>query len=242
MGNVFGRSSPWPGLFESPGLLLCQLMILVVICRGVTTFFMDKGHRHFLLYFLVTPLCFLSLTLFSYWGVRSGVYIERSFVNLLPFFLIVLVRGLEVVRPRRPKMVANRVVLIGAAAFAAVVLSAYFVNSDEWTVYKPNPDWEGLGTYFDEEFERTRVRPIAFVVELSPLKYYTDSPILIHAARMRPPDSFKGHFYFISNRYWNEVTKQMLGVALWKRGLTQQGYSIADHLQFKGLDIYKISR
>ncbi len=98
----------------------------------------------------------------------AGVFIERSLFVCLPFFFILVALGLDAVSP-----VAVRTVM--AAALLVLMISglaAFHNKSEEWTVYKPNPDWRSAAALLLQDAEVGR----AAVFVSSPadvLRYYS---------------------------------------------------------------------
>jgi 4-amino-4-deoxy-L-arabinose transferase-like glycosyltransferase len=85
------------------------------------------------------------LALASLWAIGwAGTYIERSALAALPFFLVLLAAG--VTARVRARLVAA-VVAASLVAFQVAGLVATFAHRNEWTVYKPRPEWRELSAW-----------------------------------------------------------------------------------------------
>lgn len=141
----------------------------------------DEAWRpRFLLLFLgAIPCSVYVLNLFGY-----RLFIERSLFVVLPYFFMVLARGivgifdnpaiarLSVDWPRLPRF--GQGVLIGAIVMLNILTLAEFYRRDqEWTVYKPNPDFRSTARYLESEILRTPERVTIFaLVQPIELLYY----------------------------------------------------------------------
>ena len=76
----------------------------------------------------------------------ENTYIERSAMASMPFFFMVVGAGVAYVAEHSRWLAA---VTLGVVCSANLV--AYYVYDDEWTVYKPNPDWRSTARYFGDE-------------------------------------------------------------------------------------------
>jgi hypothetical protein len=99
----------------------------------------------------------------------AGVFIERSLFVCLPFFFILVALGLDAVRPAALR------VMTAVALFVLMVsgVVAFHGKANEWTVYKPNPDWRDAAALMVQDPEVGR----AAVFVSSPadvLRYYSD--------------------------------------------------------------------
>ena len=66
---------------------------------------------------------------------------------VLPFFYILLAIGITCFK-YKPISIASTIFTI---ILSIVALTSYFKKSDEWTVYKQNPDWRATANYLDKE-------------------------------------------------------------------------------------------
>ena len=63
--------------------------------------------------------------------------------------------------------------MTAVVASTVVVLGVSLARGDEWTVYKPKPDWRSAATYLDEELRDTRQRsPVFSPIFADELLYY----------------------------------------------------------------------
>ncbi len=66
------------------------------------------------------------------------------------------------------------VAIIAVLLFKVVTLSLFFYKNDEWTVYKPNPDWRAAAHYFREELKSTSEPTLVFATSKSTELIYYD--------------------------------------------------------------------
>ncbi|MCA8940986.1 MAG: glycosyltransferase family 39 protein, partial [Planctomycetes bacterium] len=97
---------------------------------------------HVLANLLWLPLFLLALTLVG----KDQTYIERSMLPAFPFFVIVLAVGLSRCGPRT--LIASAFV-----ALQAIALTAFYLERDTYTVYRPNPDWRSAAAYLGHEID-----------------------------------------------------------------------------------------
>ena len=155
-------------------LVILQIGAVAAVLRGVWRLTTCKptptspAGLHLVVYLMVLPACLLGLTLIG----LDQTYIERSALPALPFFLVLLAAGLT---GWRNAIVARTVAGVAAVA-AIVVLAAYFKHSDDWTVYKPNPDWRGAAAMLGEELDGTDRTVLLYSDYVSPtaLTYYDE--------------------------------------------------------------------
>lgn len=70
-------------------------------------------------------------------------YIERAAYMTLPFFFMILAKGITAIKPRTLRVVT----LLAIIGFNIIVLTKYYTKQEEWTVYKQNPDWRSAADY-----------------------------------------------------------------------------------------------
>ena len=201
----------------------------------------------------ITPLVCVPAMLFglAFLGF-AGVFIERSLFICLPFFFILVALGLDAVRP-----VAVRAIL-GAALLVLMVsgLMAFHTKADEWTVYKPNPDWRSAAALLVQDAEVGR----AAIFISSPadvLRYYSEDFSKTGAANSPPvrdltkrfdlykfdrSDGWTGdravrpytHAFLVRNDFWREGFEKKKG-----KFLAEYPLELVDRKEFKGLLIEK---
>jgi len=144
-GNALWTLPPWAtlqDLIRSPLLVSCQIFFLVILVRGLLPprgKIWDKLSLELLLFLIAPPLTMSLLTLAGY----QKIYIERYLLIGLPFFAIVLARGVTAFAHRYVTGIATAaVVMLGVTSYAM-----FLSKSDEWTVYKQNPDMRGAARY-----------------------------------------------------------------------------------------------
>ncbi len=80
---------------------------------------------------------------------KDTSYIERSAIPSLPF--VYLLMGVGASRIYLGLGRAGKALPIALGAICCTILVAFYQRADQWTVYKPNPDWRGLSSYLVEE-------------------------------------------------------------------------------------------
>ena len=169
----------------------------------------------------------------------SHLYIERYLVLLLPFFLIVMARGVtSFANSRMVIACAITVVSVGAASYGALLY-----KDDTWTVYKPNPDWRSASQYLSAQSGGANKADILVVVPSDDLKYYLDRaapgapPKLIYYdprtfLRVLSGDGVRA-FHLVKNEYWAGGFDAVL------QGLKHdQRFLLANTHAFKGVEVY----
>lgn len=223
---------------NQPLLLVFQGIFLVILIKGLAA---DRGKNNraaaleLSLYLFVPPLVLLLMTRAGY----RHLYIERYLLPGLPFFLIVLSRGMT---GSQKRMLS----LAPAAALLCMSLTAYglfLYKSDTWTVYKQNPDWRGVARYLLTRKPAVETPAVFAVTPADALNYY-----LRKAGRERQPTvrifSLENllpvlqaenpvPFYLIRNRYWTGPFDRVFHTINADRRFRRiASYSV------KGLDVY----
>jgi uncharacterized membrane protein len=145
-GNSIWTSMPYQTppsyLLETPALLACQLLFLVPLARGLRP---SAGNARpgaageLAIFLLVGPMVLFFLTLAG----RDRMYIERYLLPALPFFALVLARGVL----DWPSLSLRRA---GVATFVLIAFVSHFqfrAKEAEWTVYKQNPDFRAVAAH-----------------------------------------------------------------------------------------------
>jgi len=106
------------------------------------------------------------------WAGHGQVYIERSALPSMPFVYLLMAVGFQAVRQRlgRRHAIGDGIAL----AVGATVLLAFVGRGDQWTVYKPNPDWRGLSAALGARLAGAEppVRILSDYPSPTPLTYY----------------------------------------------------------------------
>ena len=143
-------------------VLAVQMAVLFLSVRGLLV----SRHRiELALLLLGLPLGLLTIGLAG----ADHYYIDRTGITILPFFAVTI--GIGVASLPQTAWRASAVAVI--CGFGTVVLINYYVKSDQWTVYKPNPDWRTVAGRLTDEQTRSG-RPVV-VVSTAPaleLRYY----------------------------------------------------------------------
>jgi 4-amino-4-deoxy-L-arabinose transferase-like glycosyltransferase len=95
-----------------------------------------RGWQEHLLVLCAVPGLLVALNLVG----RENYYIERSALPSLPFFLLAVAAGADLIAREPIRRMAIGGVLLGSG----LVLTAFYSRREEWTVYKPNPDWRTI--------------------------------------------------------------------------------------------------
>jgi 4-amino-4-deoxy-L-arabinose transferase-like glycosyltransferase len=201
----------------------------------------------------IAPLVCVPAMLFglSFLGF-AGTFIERSLFVCLPFFFILVALGLDAVRP-----VAVRAVLAVCLLVLMVSgLAAFHSKADEWTVYKPNPDWRSAAALLLQDTEVDR----AAVFVASPadvLRYYSgefnktgaaNSPLVREPVKhfdlygFDQSDGWAGdqaappytHAFMIRNDFWRGKFEKKR-----EEFLAEYPLELVDRTQLKGLLVEK---
>jgi mannosyltransferase len=216
-GNSLWQVNPYSAeteyLLQAPGLLALQIACAVVVLRGLWAGRPDEaGPRWELAACLFTlPVVMWILTVAG----RDEMYIERYLLAVLPFFAIALASGATAwSHPPLRAASAAFVVLLAAGSFAA-----YTARSDEWTVYKQNPDWRSAVRYLrSQPGDPARARVVA-ATGLSDIIFYVrrDLPGSRRASRFNrgqlrawAEGGTVDTVYFLDNLYWRSRAERAL--------------------------------
>ena len=90
---------------------------------------------------------------------------------VLPFFYILIAKGITCFK-YKPISIASTIFTI---TLSIVTLTSYFKKIDEWTVYKPNPNWRAAAHYFNNELKNTTNPLIVFTTTPATELTYYDS-------------------------------------------------------------------
>jgi mannosyltransferase len=163
--------------------------------------------------FVCVPMLLCGLAMLGF----DKIFIERSLFVSLPFFFILVAAGLGTARPAALRVVAGVAlfVLMGSG------LVAFFQKSDEWTVYKRNPNWRTAAAFILDDVEDGRGM-IFVATPADVLLYYSSEFRRVYASsnHERPPrlDIYRfrqggawidvheeapyDYAYLIHNRFW----------------------------------------
>ena len=209
---LFGDA--WGAEWRNWQMFSAQLFFLVIFIYGLTLALLHKktneNARNLALYLFAVPIFLLVA---SYFGFRG--YIERSVFVALPFFYIVLAMGVigiaDASESKRLSSFGRTFVKSLAVACIVVVilmnvftLREYFRRDEEWTVYKPNPDWRSAARYIEKGINASSNRssgPLAIFATVPPLElsYYNSRFINIWLGLVEGQDVLTGEE---SQTYW----------------------------------------
>lgn len=138
-GNALWTVSPYAAslrhLLEHPLLLVCQLGAGVLLLRGLFAG-EERTRRAIGLDAAFLGTLPVALALAGLAGLRH-LYVERYLLPVLLFFVPLLARGAGSIRRPLPRRAAAAALL----ALSAAGWIAWWQKPQQWTVYKPNPDW-----------------------------------------------------------------------------------------------------
>ena len=169
--NISFRYDTIATVFRYPFVVLTQAFFTLIFFYGLIMNLKEsrKPYGANTIAFLFSlPAFLLILPLIGF----SHTYIERSAYMILPFFFMILAKGITAIKPRTLRVV-TLLVIIG---FNIIVLTKYYAKQEEETVLRPNPDWRSTADYFfynrdylSEDFVIFTSYPSASV-----LSYYED--------------------------------------------------------------------
>jgi hypothetical protein len=168
-GNCLPAFAAWsPGLARMlvvAGQVLCGLLLLCG-CGELLAHRRTRPRGLLLPVFALAVPAFLFVLPFT---GRHGAYIERSAIAALPFVLLVVGAGVVACRG-----VVRWAVAAPLAALVAASVFALFRFDDQWTVYKPNPDWRSAAAYLGREIDAGAAGRPVFTSKPNPrsLVYY----------------------------------------------------------------------
>ncbi len=221
-----------------PGKLVLQLLFVLPFLLSLFSL-RDSSQRRtiglLLCFLLIVPASLLALSQIGF----SNIFIERSLFSVLPFFFLVIWFGVFQVRTRRGQIVLGLAIL---SIQGAANLGFHF-NRDQWTVYKPKPDWRAAAQFLVEE---NGGAANVWVFTASPahvLRYYQHQikPRLLNSNPPTANAQFQKHpphtFFVIKNRHWqNNYDRTMEAV------FTTPHYYLSHSLQLRSLEIHSFTR
>lgn len=236
-------------------VLVIQLFGAALFLRGIFRLCEKRGDRkafELVFYLFLLPVGLLALSF-----VGSQSYIERSVLSAFPFFLIVLSAGALSFRSRALKLAVVTLLVI----VSVLTTIMYFTRQDEWTVYKPNPDWRSASKYLEDEVSESSRRPVILTVTpADELRYYgkhfkpkvlrgdlvpemnSDDEVSVYRLnRTSTPLIYDAvvrengyQFYLVRNLYWQGDFDEVYDA------VSRDGrYSETSVRSFKGLEIHR---
>jgi len=250
-----------------------QIFFLVILLYGIALLLLQKktneteSARHLVGYLFALPVFLLAVSFLGFKG-----YIERSVLVTLPFFYIVIARGsigvLDAPIPPVSGLLGSFgrtfVKTLGGVCIVVVILlnmftlKEYFRRNEEWTVYKPNPDWRSTARYLENEISRSSERPVIFAV-IPPLEltYYNPRFKYVWGDALSGEDALRywgiyfkktqfGNvhdvlsktgaraFFLIHNKYWGGLFRPVFKNLLKDSRLEYQNMQT-----FKGIEVHR---
>jgi len=144
-------------LFHYPIMFALHLFLLALLIVGIGSSLRGKrtispDPRQLLAYMLCLPVFLLGLAFMGF----GNNYIERSALVVMPFYYTLLMNGLVLIRYHTIRLVSGTALGILCAA----TLFYYYGKDEQWTVYKPNPDWRSAAAFLAMELEKTNTQPL----------------------------------------------------------------------------------
>lgn len=236
----------WTYLLRQPLLLACQAAGLVLLLRGLllpsrwaqpaaSGEVRPRPAWELGLYLVCSPLVLFVLTLAG----LDQLYVERFLYVLLPFFWIVVARGLTEGLSRR----WSTVLIAAALLWSLVAYGALLARPREWTVYKHNPDWPAAVRYLLDDRAATERDLVLIAVPYADLRHYLRLARPVGAPRIRMvlpaevpallADYGGARLYLIDEWNWEgdlAGIQQAVAAAGWTRG---------SEASFNGLNLYE---
>jgi hypothetical protein len=176
-GNSIWNINPYGNdinlISDKPLMFATQIVFYALFIHGVMQIFRESKKREnsdtldLLFYVFPLPLFILGLDLIGF----KKIYIERSVFVVLPFFYIILIKGITGVKARSVSLACTIFIVI----FSIIALTSFFKKSNEWTVYQPKPDWPAAVRYFNDEQKNTKNRFFALSTTIITNLTYYDS-------------------------------------------------------------------
>lgn len=167
-GNSLWAQSPLGANLKPQDLpvLIVQFLAFGLFLSGALRM-ATKRHLswHILVYLASMPLLVWGLGLVG----MTRLYVERSMIAALPLFYMVISVGITGMRSR---LLASAG-WVSVVLFSLTVLAVFCSKGDEWTVYKPNPDWRSATRYIDSRIgDDLESRAVLALTPLRELTYY----------------------------------------------------------------------
>jgi len=174
---------PWPYLIVDASCAVLLVLGLLVAFRGARPRKDAPGapvdpwpYRLLLLWFLPPLAAGLVLSL-----LVPRFYIERNFLPLLPAFALLLALASRRPRQRRGRFLVGGAIL---GLSVAAVFSLLVVRAEQWTVYRPKPDWRGAAAWLEAEAaQRGRLAVVTTTPSL-------EAELYLDPSRSRRPEVF----------------------------------------------------
>jgi mannosyltransferase len=141
-------------------ILVIQVFFFAILFHGLVLLLKDtdktKCSRDIVAYLFILPLILLGFGFIGY-----GTYIERSLFVALPFFFIVVAKGVTGFDGK----VAKRTCIIIVILVNITTVVTYFSRDSERTVTQPKPDWRSVARYLDSELIGSSERASIFATD-----------------------------------------------------------------------------
>ncbi len=158
------RSSPASRIVGSGIIAVTSVLVAIWLVVGWRRLNRWRWWTHLLL-LLAVPCVLLALYALG----QRNYYIERSALISLPFFYLAVSAGATLIANTAIRRLAVGATMVGAA----VALAAFRAQPDNWTVYKPNPDWRTVSREITSERAGPTERVAIFsTTPLKELVYY----------------------------------------------------------------------
>lgn len=156
-------------------VVFIQLIAVIFFLRGYGLFFSDYRKKISGFFFDLTVFFFTLpaiLMVFSLFG-SGRVYIERSLIFLLPFFLLVLARGSIDFKHRLPRIISPLVI----GVVNLLVLTTAFSRDFDKIVTHTRPDWRSAAAFLAQDTRAVDHPVILYATFMSTSLTYYDNEI-----------------------------------------------------------------
>lgn len=153
-------------LLAEPWLLAMQIGFAILVIRALRP---EPEESRWVPAELALHLCTLPLAVYLVTLVfRQQMYIERYLLICLPFFAIGIARGAT----RFSSAMVNAggactVLLVAVASY-----TAFLEKDDQWTVFKPNPDWRSAAEFLGSQNDGPEHVLLVGGVQLADFMFY----------------------------------------------------------------------
>lgn len=153
-------------LLAEPWLLAIQIGFAILVIRALRPAPEESGlvPAELVLHLCTLPLAVYLLTLVF----RQQLYIERYLIICLPIFAIAIARGAT-----RFSSATVRTAMVCTVIAVSVASTAAFLQKDgQWTVFRPNPDWQSAARFLASQNEGPQHLLLLGGVQLADFMFY----------------------------------------------------------------------
>ncbi len=163
----------WRELLNHPLILFCQVFFFLAFLKGIVSFWKEADNNKKFWGYVVLGFLF-SIPIFLFIANAAGfrsTYVERSAYVGLPFFFMILARGVV-----ESKTLLSISLLIGLVIFSGLGTLGLFQKTNPCPVGPCKPDWKSAARYLAKDIGRSKEKA-AVISSLAPrsLTYYDTS-------------------------------------------------------------------